>query len=136
MSSEEIGAVVLTLSVLLVTVHLLGYLFELLKQPRLVGEIVAGCLLGPFVLGRVWPEFFDRLWGTKSGGHGPIETVLGFIYWIGLFLLMFLSGSETRRLMAKENQRQVAWLFGVGSTLPFFIVLLLGRSLPLHLISP
>ncbi|MGE0406601.1 MAG: hypothetical protein AB7O65_09890 [Candidatus Korobacteraceae bacterium] len=49
MSSTEIGLVVLTLSVLVASVHGLGYVFERLRQPKLVGEILAGVLLGPFV---------------------------------------------------------------------------------------
>lgn len=52
MSSAEIGVVLLTLSILLATTHAAGYLFERLHQPRLVGEILAGVLIGPYVLGR------------------------------------------------------------------------------------
>ena len=137
MSNSEIGALVLTLSVLVGAVHTLGYLFERLRQPRLVGEILAGALLGPFVLGRLLPSLSLKLFGSATGSVNKIEIVLTFIYWIGLFLLMFLSGSETRRLMAKETQRETAWLFGVGTTLPFCIVLTLGLGsfLPLESIS-
>jgi Kef-type K+ transport system membrane component KefB len=53
MSVVEFGHFVLTIAVLLVAVHGLGYLAERLKQPRIVGEILAGILLGPFVL-RFW----------------------------------------------------------------------------------
>ncbi len=130
MSSAEIGSIALTLSVLLAVVHILGYVFERLRQPRLVGEILAGALLGPFVLGRIFPDFSLRLFGSGVAAK-QTEIVLGFMNWIGLLLLMFLSGSETRRLMAKENQRETAWLFGVGTTAPFFAVLLLGSLLPL-----
>jgi len=46
----EFGHFVLTIAILLVSVHGLGYIAERLKQPRIVGEILAGILLGPFVL--------------------------------------------------------------------------------------
>jgi Kef-type K+ transport system membrane component KefB len=131
MSSSEIGSVALTLSVILAVVHLFGYLFERLKQPRLIGEILGGTLLGPFVLGKYFPGLASRLFGTGSLA-GDIHIVLGFIYWIGLFLLMFLSGSETRRLLAKENRKETAWLFSIGTTLPFCLVLVVGSLLPLH----
>lgn len=138
MSSAEIGAIALTLSIFIGLVHSLGYIFEKLKQPKLVGEILAGVLLGPFVFGQLSPELFQQIVGLKTeAGGNKIEIVLNFIYWIGLFLLMFISGSETRRLMGKENQKETAWMLGVGTPTPFLIVLGLGLAsmLPLGLIT-
>ena len=67
MSVVEFGHFVLTIAILLVAVHGLGYLAERLKQPRIVGivgEILAGILLGPFVLKLLAPaalrSFSDR----------------------------------------------------------------------------
>lgn len=123
MSSSEIGSLVLTLSVLLPAVHFFAYIFERLKQPRLVGEILAGAVLGPFVLGALAPELSARLFGVAS-----IRAVLDAFYWLGLLLLMFVSGSETRRLLAQENRRECAWLVAVGTPLPFFLVLGAGLA--------
>ena len=123
MSSSEVGLLVLTLSILIPAVHLLGYLFECLKQPRLVGEILAGILLGPAVLGVVAPELSQKLFGP-----GSVRVVLDCFYWLGLLLLMFVSGSETRRLLAAENRRECAWLVGIGTPLPFFLVIGLGLA--------
>jgi Kef-type K+ transport system membrane component KefB len=39
---------------------------------------------------------------------------------------MFISGSQVRRVLAQENRRETAWILGVGTPLPFFLVLLLG----------
>ncbi len=137
MSSSEIGAIALTLSLFIATVHCLGYLFEKIKQPRLVGEILAGVVLGPFVFGKICPELFHKISGQSIDGSNKTEVVLNFIYWIGLFLLMFISGSETRKLMGKENQKETAWLLGIGTPTPFLIILILGLCslLPLHLIT-
>jgi Kef-type K+ transport system membrane component KefB len=126
MSSSEMGAVVLTLSVLVASAHVLAYVCDRLWQPRLVGEILAGVLLGPFVFGQLAPGLSGRIFGELASGAGKTQIILNFMYWIGLFLLMFISGSETRRLMAKENQRVTAWLVGIGTPLPFLIVLGLG----------
>jgi Kef-type K+ transport system membrane component KefB len=130
------GSLVVALGILVASVHVLGYLFERLRQPRLVGEILAGILLGPFVFGRFAPQFSTTIFGNVTAGTGKTEIVLNFIYWIGLFLLMFISGSETRRLMAKENQRETAWLLGIGTPLPFLLVLGLGLAafLPVDLL--
>jgi Kef-type K+ transport system membrane component KefB len=125
MSSDEIGHVLLALSVLLIGTHFVGYVFERLRQPRLVGEILAGILLGPFVLGRIAPLISAELFGT-SGEVSQTSVVLGFIYWFGLLLLMFISGSQVRRVLAQENRQETAWILGIGTPVPFFLVLALG----------
>ncbi len=137
MSNAEIGYVILALNVLLLGAHLLGYLFEKLRQPRLIGEILAGILLGPFVLGDVLPSLYQMIFGDAQGGINKTEIILNFVYWAGLLLLMFISGCETRRLFSGENRAATAWIVGVGTPLPFFIVLGLGLAslIPLDVIT-
>ena len=64
MTANEFGMMMLSLSVLLVSVHVLGWVFEKLLQPRLVGEILAGILLGPWVLKLLAPHSFSLLFPT------------------------------------------------------------------------
>lgn len=132
MTNEEIGRLVFTLAVLVASSHAAGYLFERLRQPRLVGEILTGVVLGPCILGRWLPELSSVLFGGDK-----TETVLGFIYWLGLLLLMFVSGSQTRHILGTENRRETALLVAIGTPIPFFVVLLLGLAswLPLHLMT-
>ena len=134
MGVHEMGDIVSTLLIFLVVVHSLAYIFEKLRQPPLVGEILAGILLGPFVLGQLSPAFSTQLFGSSASGLGSISIVLHFIYWLGLLLLMFISATETRRLFAVENRREIAWIIAVGTPLPFFLVLGLGLAdlLPLQ----
>jgi Kef-type K+ transport system membrane component KefB len=136
MSNAEIGYVILALNVLLLGAHLLGYLFEKLRQPRLIGEILAGILLGPFVLGDILPTFYQMIFGSAQEGVNKTQIILNFVYWAGLLLLMFISGCETRRLFSGENRKATAWIVGVGTPLPFFMVLGLGLAslLPLEVI--
>ena len=77
MSMIEIGSLVVTLSVLIMLVHVLGYLFEQLRQPRLVGEILAGVIIGPFVLGRFSPAIATELFGEPANTN-KIQIVLNF----------------------------------------------------------
>jgi Kef-type K+ transport system membrane component KefB len=125
MSSSEVGHVLLTLCILLASAHFVGYVFVRLRQPRLVGEILAGILLGPFVLGHIAPSISADLFGT-SAAVSQISVVLGFIYWFGLLFLMFISGSQVRRVLAQENRQETAWILGIGTPVPFFLVLALG----------
>jgi Kef-type K+ transport system membrane component KefB len=128
----EFGHFVLTIAILLVSVHGLGYIAERLKQPRIVGEILAGILLGPFVLKAVAATAYARLFSFSPSA----ATVMGFLYQLGLILLMFCSGAETRRLLAKENRRNTFLLLTVSDLASFALVLGLGfgHIIPVHLL--
>ena len=128
MSEKEIGLLIVTLGVFICFVHVLGYIFERLRQPRLVGEILAGILLGPFVLGSISPEASNFLFANPVLGEEKTKLILGFVYWLGLLLLMFTSGSQVRRLLSQENRRETAWILGVGTPLPFLLVMGLGLA--------
>jgi len=100
--------------------QVLGYVFSKLHQPRVVGEILAGVVLGPAVFGR----FAATSWITNATGRQP--NVYQFVYWLGLLLLMFLSGAETQQLFTREERREVGWLTIVGTGIPFALALVLG----------
>jgi Kef-type K+ transport system membrane component KefB len=100
--------------------QLLGYLFVKLGQPKVIGEILAGVVLGPALLGRL--PMVSQLVQNPMHQSG----VLDFVYWLGLLLLMFLSGAEIRQLFTHEERREVGWLAIVGSGMPFIAALILG----------
>src|SRR6266581_705887 len=131
MSNEQIGSIVVLLLILIATAHLFGYLFARLRQPKVIGEIVAGVVLGPTLLGRIAPSFSASIFSDGAGAHVH-DVVLGFLYWMGLLLLMFISGSETRRLFGRDDRRQVAWLASMGTVLPFVLALLVVPLFPIH----
>ena len=133
MSNEEIGSVVILLLILLAAAHLFGYLFSRLRQPKVIGEILAGIVVGPTLLGRFFPSLANALGiGVASSAHHTVDVVLSFVYWLGLLLLMFVSGTETRKLLGADDRRQVAWLASVGTLLPFLIAMLLVPRLPIQ----
>ena len=128
MPSSAIGPLILFLAILLTGAHLLGYLFAKLRQPRVIGEILAGIILGPFVLGK-WP-FYVRLLQLDVAAV-PKKAALDLIYYMGLLMLMFISGAETKALFQKHERRQIAWLASIGTVLPFVIMLVLASLIPL-----
>src|SRR5580692_6893610 len=120
MSNADLTSILLVLLLLVGLAQLLGYVSVKLRQPRVVGEIVAGIVLGPALMGRL--PFASRLLEAATHqGH-----VLNFVYWLGLLLLMFLSGAETRGLFSREERREVGWLVIVGTGIPFVLGLTLG----------
>ena len=101
MSNSQLTPVLFALLLLVGFAQLLGYLFVKLRQPKVVGEILAGVVLGPALLGRV-PAISHLMESAKHQGN-----ILDFVYWLGLLLLMFLSGAETQQLFTREERREV-----------------------------
>jgi Kef-type K+ transport system membrane component KefB len=120
MSNADLTSILFILLLLVGLAQLLGYFFVKLRQPRVVGEILAGVVLGPALLGRV--PVVARVMDTAQ--HQA--SVFNFVYWLGLLLLMFLSGAETRQLFTRDERREVAWLSIIGSGAPFLLALALG----------
>ncbi len=120
MQEHAIGQLVLFILIILGCAHLFGHLFARLRQPRVIGEILGGLLIGPsllhFQLGAAAP---------------PAKAALDVLYWIGLLMLMFLSGAETQGLFSKDERKPVAWIGIVGTGLPFIIALLVSLKLKL-----
>src|SRR5689334_9866186 len=121
MSNAELTTVLFVLLALVGAAQVLGYFFVRIRQPRVIGEIAAGVLLGPALLGRIHIQ--GHSFASMSTQH---NTILTFVYWLGLLLLMFLSGAETRQLFSRDERRQVSLLTFVGTGVPFVLALAAG----------
>lgn len=100
-----------------------GWVSRKIGQPSVVGEIVAGIVLGPSLVGMYWPEFSAMLFPKESLGN------LQFLSQIGLILFMFVIGMELD-LKALRNKAHDAVVishasiiipFSLGLGLAFFI---------------
>jgi Kef-type K+ transport system membrane component KefB len=120
MSEQAVGQLILFILVILAAAHFCGSLFSRLRQPRVIGEILGGLLIGPSLL-KVQA-------GTNTALSKPALDVL---YWIGLLMLMFLSGAETQGLFRRDERKPIAWIGAVGTGLPFVVALLLATRLKL-----
>lgn len=120
LSNSDLTSILLLLLLFVALAQCLGYTLSKLRQPKVVGEILAGILIGPALLGRT----AAGSWISQIAHRQ--EHVLNFVYWLGLLLLMFLSGAETQQLFTREERQEVSWLTIVGTGIPFGLVLLLG----------
>lgn len=99
---------------LLLASQVMGGLFQRLHQPRVVGEILGGMLLGPMVLGAAWPAAELYLFHPDT----EVAKSLGFALWLGLLLLMFSTGQESHDFHATGEWKTIAWLTGLGIAIP------------------
>jgi len=87
----------LALITILVTAQAVGWLFRFLAQPRVIGEMVAGFLLGPTLLGRLAPGTVEWLFPPA------IHPMLSVLAQLGVLLFIFLVGLEFNAALFKTN---------------------------------
>jgi Kef-type K+ transport system membrane component KefB len=137
MSNSDFGSLTVFLFLLLAAARVLGYLFARLRQPKVMGEILAGVLLGPSLLGRFAPALSAAILPLHQGSAASAQygAVLSFLYNFGLLLLMFASGAETKGVFNREDRRQVAWLGVLGTGIPFVAALCAVWFIPVGLLA-
>ena len=89
-----------------------------LRQPTVVGEIMAGLLLGPSALGAIAPDLFAAVFRGRAGG-GELEATLTGFSQIGLVLLLFLVGIEFDYSHVRRQGRLAASVSLAGIVVPF-----------------
>ena len=115
MSATAVAHLLAALAVLMLAAHTLGTLCARLRQPRVIGEIAAGLVLGPTLLGQFAPGAEAWLFPAT----GATTAVLGAMYQLGLLLLLFCSGTQIRSAFRRAESRTVSWVFVTGMLLPF-----------------
>ena len=99
----------------LLMVRLFGFLFKHIGQPGVIGEIVAGIVLGPSVLGYFFPGVFQALFPPES------LTNLELLSQVGLVLFMFVIGMELDFSVLKNKINETLVISHAGILVPFFL---------------
>ncbi len=113
----------LQIAVILAAARLVGWLFRKIHQPQVIGEMVAGILLGPSLLGWLAPGVYTTLFPVDSLGF------LSALSQIGLILFMFLVGLELDLKLLRGQGHTALLTSHVSILFPFF----LGTLLALYL---
>ncbi|QMV03366.1 potassium transporter Kef [Devosia sp. D6-9] len=115
-------ATLLQLIVIVAAARLAGNLARLLGQPRAVGEIIAGLLLGPSLLGHFWPDLSAAIFDPIAA------TPMLVLSQIGLIFLMFQLGCDFdfRHLRHSHNSRAVGYVAAASIIVPTLAGTVLG----------
>lgn len=121
--TQPLPRFLLQLLVVLVAAKIAGALMRLVGQPPVIGEMLAGILLGPSLLGWTLPELQGALFPAES--LGPFKLISQ----LGVLVFMFAAGAEFE-LSRLRGQRRLASVVGhAGIALPFLFGLLLAPLL-------
>ncbi len=122
-SSDALMHVLVALIVVILAARALGALFTLLRQPAVIGEVVAGIMLGPSLLGRVAPGVSAYLLPLQ------VAPFLGVISQVGVILYMFLVGLELNTALLRSRTHASIAVSHASILTPF----LMGAGLALYL---
>ena len=114
---------ILQIAVILSASRLLGSLFRKIHQPRVLGEMFAGILLGPSLLGWMAPQFSAYLFPTASMGN------LNALSQLGLIIFMFLVGLGINPQRLKHEGHAAILISHVSITVPFVLACALALYL-------
>ncbi|EMR04235.1 cation:proton antiporter [Cesiribacter andamanensis] len=117
LSHSEIVKLLLQLSIILISGRLMAELARKLKQPAVVGEILAGILLGPTVFGMLAPLQFETLFPPIGASALVFD---GFVH-IAVILLLFIAGLEVELNLVWQQGRQAVYTSMLGLIIPFIL---------------
>ena len=110
----------LAMAVVIAAGRALARLFVLVRQPPVIGEVVAGILLGPTLLGRLSPAAYHFL--LPESVAPSLETVAQ----VGVILYMFLVGLELNASLLRQRARAAVAVSHASIVVPFVVGALLA----------
>lgn len=99
--------------VIILVARLFGWIFQKIGQPSVIGEIIAGIVLGPSLIGNYFPEFSLALFPVESFSN------LQFLSQIGLILFMFVIGMELDLKVLKNRAHDAVVISHASIIIPF-----------------
>jgi Kef-type K+ transport system membrane component KefB len=132
---ELLLPLLIQLVLILAFARVCAWLFRLLRQPAVVGEIAAGLVLGPSVLGRLSPALFQAVFRPTLAGLGqePSDLLLSRVFTalsqVGLVLLLFLVGLEFDFRHLKWYGKATLAVTLAGLAFPFALGAALGLGI-------
>jgi Kef-type K+ transport system membrane component KefB len=117
------GILILQLIIIMVVARIMGYLFQMFGQPLVIGEIVAGLILGPSFLGSIAPQVSGFLFPEAS------IHILQQLSQLGLIFFMFIIGMELDTQSFRKSANK-AFLISLASiVIPFISGVILAYYL-------
>jgi Kef-type K+ transport system membrane component KefB len=119
---EVVFHVIATLAAVIALGHLLGRLCRSVGQPPVIGEVIAGILLGPSCLGAISPAAMHLLIPAADVDvKGQVPAALKAVSQLGVVLYMFLVGLELNAAKLKKTAGTAAAVSVASIALPFVL---------------
>jgi Kef-type K+ transport system membrane component KefB len=121
--AQPLSLLLLQIAVIILCSRLAGFIFGKFGQPTVIGEIIAGIVLGPSWVGWLWPQVSGWLFRPDS------LPTLQFFSQLGLLLFMFIIGLELDVSLLKNKARAAVVVSHASIVFPFFLGVWLAYGL-------
>ena len=111
---------------LMIVGRLLGEAMLRLRQPAVMGQLIAGLILGPSLFGWLAPDIQHALFPKNAEQKAIIDAIAQF----GVLLLLLLTGMETDLKLVRQTGRAAVLASLTGILVPFACGVALGEFLP------
>jgi Kef-type K+ transport system membrane component KefB/mannitol/fructose-specific phosphotransferase system IIA component (Ntr-type) len=115
LSAHDVMIMFLALAVILGSAKIMGEIMRKLNQPSVLGEILAGILLGPTVFGHFRPQLYDAIFPAT----GNLPIVLETITTLGVVLFLLTAGLEIDLRSIFRQGRSAILVSSLGVIIPF-----------------
>jgi Kef-type K+ transport system membrane component KefB len=115
LNASEVLNFLIMVSIILVSSRLLGEVFRKFKQPAVVGEILAGIIIGPSLLGSVFPDLFKQIFLDNTRSYGAFDGLAN----VGIIMLMFIAGAEVDLRQIRSQGKQAISISLLSLLFPF-----------------
>ena len=126
LNHTEIVNLLLQLSLMILAARLMGELVRRFNQPMVLGEIIAGVILGPSVLGMISPEFYQMMFPLTGDNSIVLEGIIS----VSVVLLLFIAGMEVELDLVWQQGKKALFTSLFALFVPLIIGFLVSYFIP------
>ncbi len=113
--AHPLAILILQVIAIILVARIFGYVFNKIGQPTVIGEIIAGIVLGPSVVGLFFPDVSAFVFPVASLGN------LQFLSQVGLILFMFVIGMELDLKILRNQAHDAVVISHASIIIPYFL---------------
>ncbi len=116
LAHNELIVFLLSISAMLIISRIFAELGKKLKLPVVMGELIVGIILGPTILGMLYPDIFNYLFPRT----GNIPIALDGIFSLSVIMLLFVAGMEVQLSLVLKQGKVAVYTSLFSMVIPFF----------------
>ncbi|MFN3998750.1 cation:proton antiporter [Algoriphagus sp.] len=117
LAHKEVINLLLQLAAMLLSARIFAEIAQKFKQPAVVGEIIAGIVLGPTILGMITPDFFEYLFQSNPSANLALDGIVQ----MAVILLLFIAGLEVELHLVFSQGKSALNISLLGLFVPFVL---------------
>ena len=113
----DLVLLLIAMGFILITARIASEFAKKMKMPEVIGELIVGVLIGPSLMGKVWPHFFSAIFPRIGGERVALDGLTS----LSAIMLLFVAGLEIK-FGSILKQSRIALVTSITSmTLPFLV---------------